>query len=162
MSHLCRRRAFASAAAVTPVAQVGRGKRVVVGFSGGVDSAVTAHMLKAAGYDVHGVFMRVWEEKEEGACLADQEEKEARQVRQQPYFDSLLLFSVVLHACSCARVSCLACFFRFLNSARRLAAHLVRPRRPHAAVLGQGLPGLSQWARRRRVAESRRVLQSRD
>jgi tRNA U34 2-thiouridine synthase MnmA/TrmU len=53
---------------------------VVVGFSGGVDSALTAFSLKHAGYDVLGVYMKNWDEKEEGFCNAEQEEKEARQV----------------------------------------------------------------------------------
>ena len=59
---------------------VGRGRRVVLGFSGGVDSALAAHALKASGYDVVAVYMRNWEEKEEGFCTADQDEKEARQL----------------------------------------------------------------------------------
>lgn len=49
------------------------GKIVVVGMSGGVDSAVAAYLMKAQGYEPVGVFMKNWEEQKDGICTAAQD-----------------------------------------------------------------------------------------
>lgn len=64
--------------------------RVVVGMSGGVDSSVTALLLKEQGYDVIGIFMKNWDDTDEnGFCTATEDYKDVEKVAQQigiPYY----------------------------------------------------------------------------
>ena len=65
-------------------------ERVVVGMSGGVDSSVSALLLKRQGYDVIGVFMKNWDEKDEnGTCTATADWQDVQDVCEQigiPYY----------------------------------------------------------------------------
>lgn len=49
-------------------------QRVVVGLSGGVDSAVTAWLLKQQGHEVLGIFMKNWEDDDDtGYCSSNED-----------------------------------------------------------------------------------------
>lgn len=64
--------------------------RVVVGMSGGVDSSVTALLLKQQGYDVIGIFMKNWDDtNENGFCTATEDFRDVAAVAGQigiPYY----------------------------------------------------------------------------
>lgn len=55
--------------------------KVIIGLSGGVDSAVSALLLKEQGYDVAAMFMQNWQaERDDPFCTAEQDLTDARAI----------------------------------------------------------------------------------
>jgi tRNA-uridine 2-sulfurtransferase len=69
--------------------------RVIVGLSGGVDSAVAALLLLQSGWDVQGLFMSNWAEDDDAYCTAAQDYQDARAVAAE--------LGILLHRVSFAR-----------------------------------------------------------
>lgn len=129
---------------------------IIVGLSGGVDSAVAALRLRERGHDVQGLFMKNWEDDDSDTeCTAEADYADARQVAQA--------LGIPLHRVNFTReyreqvfAACLAEFragrtpnpdilcnqhikFRaFLDHARRLGAAAIAT--GHYAGVG-GVPG---------------------
>ena len=84
--------------------------RVIVGLSGGVDSAVAALLLKEQGWDVQGLFMSNWDEEDDSYCTAAQDFQDARAVARE--------LAIPLHRVSFAAQYRERVFEYFLNEQR--------------------------------------------
>ncbi|HTT05594.1 MAG TPA: tRNA 2-thiouridine(34) synthase MnmA [Steroidobacteraceae bacterium] len=82
------------------------GTRVIVGLSGGVDSAVAALLLREAGYAVEALFMSNWDE-EDTYCTSAQDYQDARSIARE--------LGIVLHRVSFAEQYRAQVFAQFLR-----------------------------------------------
>jgi tRNA-specific 2-thiouridylase len=84
-------------------------KRVILGLSGGVDSAVAAILLQERGADVHALHMTNWED-DDGYCTAADDLQDARNICEQ--------LGVTLHHVNFARQYREQVFAHFLDEYR--------------------------------------------
>ena len=66
-------------------------EKVVVGISGGVDSAVAAYLLKKEGYDVIGLFMRNWDQEANNDKLGNPNIENNVCPQEEDYKDAVLV-----------------------------------------------------------------------
>jgi tRNA-uridine 2-sulfurtransferase len=83
---------------------------VMVGISGGVDSAVAALLLTQRGVPVSGLFMKNWEDDDSGECRAEDDRRDALQVCAR--------LGVAFHSANFAREYWAGVFTRFLDEYR--------------------------------------------
>ena len=87
-----------------------RGKRVILGLSGGVDSAVAAILLKDRGATVEALHMTNWED-DDGYCTAAEDLQDARRICEQ--------LDIPLHHVNFAREYRTQVFEYFLDEYRK-------------------------------------------
>ena len=63
--------------------------KVLIGLSGGVDSAVGAYLLKKQGYDVEGGFMRNWDALTNGDYLGNPTVNDSQCPQEKDYWDAV-------------------------------------------------------------------------
>ena len=64
-------------------------KKVLVGLSGGVDSAVAAYLLKKQGYDVSACFMRNWDALANNDYLGNPTINDDQCPQEKDYYDAM-------------------------------------------------------------------------
>tara|TARA_Y100000816_G_C26076896_1_gene566988 strand:- start:11 stop:1090 length:1080 start_codon:yes stop_codon:yes gene_type:complete len=65
-------------------------KNIIVGMSGGVDSSISAIILKEMGYNVRGLFMKNWEEDDDnGDCNVKSDYEDAKRITNKLGIDLL-------------------------------------------------------------------------
>jgi tRNA-uridine 2-sulfurtransferase len=137
---------------------------VVVGLSGGVDSAVSAALLKQQGYRVSGLYMVNWTEDEEGYCTAAQDYQDARAVCEE--------LDIPLHRVDFSKEYRARVFERFLADYAAgktpnpdvLCNREVKfqPFREHALRLGADAIATGHYARIDHAADGPRLLRAAD
>ena len=137
---------------------------VVVGLSGGVDSAVTAWLLKEQGYRVSALFMVNWTEDEEGYCSSAEDFQSARAVCEE--------LDIPLHRVDFSAEYRARVFDHFLADYRAgktpnpdvLCNREVKfqPFREHALRLGADFVATGHYARIEQAADGPRLLRAAD
>lgn len=138
------------------------GAHVVVGLSGGVDSAVAAWRLREQGCRVTGLFMQNWTEDEQAYCSAAADFQAAREVAHELDID--------LHRADFSATYREQVFAAFLSDYRRgrtpnpdlLCNREVKfgPFREHALRLGADFVATGHYARIEHGVEEARLLRS--
>jgi tRNA-uridine 2-sulfurtransferase len=138
-------------------------ERIVVGMSGGVDSAVAALLLRRAGHDVHGLYMSNWDDGD-SHCTDAQDFQDARSVAAE--------LDIPLHRVSFADEYRARVFDYFLTEYR--AGRTPNPDvlcnreikfgvcLDYAARLGAKLFATGHYARLRHTASGPELLKARD
>ena len=139
------------------------GRRVVLGLSGGVDSAVAALLLKQQGADVRALHMTNWED-DDGYCTAAADLQDARQICEQ--------LQIPLHQVNFAREYRERVFKYFLDeyhAGRTPNPDVLCNReikfgvfRKYAQRLGGTLLATGHYARTRRVGGRTQLLKAAD
>ena len=70
-------------------------EKILVGFSGGVDSAVSAYLLKEQGYDVTGCFMRNWDALANNDYLGNPTINDSQCPQEKDYDDAVLAAKII-------------------------------------------------------------------